>query len=132
MYEFHGWITLAETPYDVDAGEYDEKYEDLRNHIDNLSWSSCMVDLLELNGRNTLIMNGYPNRRRSEANELRQLISYVSEKFTGAYGIIYEYDELTEIANGRGVFSVIVVRRGKCIPALDPFLSPAVPVIEDP
>lgn len=132
MYEFHGWITLAETPSDVDAGKYDEKYDALWNHIDTLNWSSGKVDLLELNGRNTLIVNGYPNRRRSEANELKQLITYVAEIFSGAYGIIYEYDEQTETANGRGVFSVTVVRRGQCLTSLDPFLSPAIPVIEDP
>lgn len=132
MYEFHGWITLAETPYDVDAGEYDEKYEALRNYIDNLNWSSGKIELLELNGRNALIVNGYPNRRRSEANELAQLMTYVTKNFTGAYGIIYEYDELTETVAGRGVFSVTVVRRGHCLPSLDPFLSPAIPVIEDP
>jgi hypothetical protein len=131
LYEFHGWITLAETPYDVDVGKYNEKFDALCNYVDKLDWSSCKIDLLELNGRNILILNGYPNRRRSEANELAQLISYVAKNFTGAYGLIYELDEQTETVSGRGVFSVTVVRRGQCLPSLDPFLSPAIPVIED-
>lgn len=132
MYEFHGWITLAETATDVDIGTFDDNYNLIRTHISRLGWPSGVAEFLEINGRVVLVLNGYPNRRRSEAKELTELVSLVATKFKGAYGLIYELDELTETTGGRGVFSVTVVKRGECLLALDPFLSPTIPSIENP
>jgi hypothetical protein len=85
-----------------------------------------------MNGVYTLVINAIQNRRRSEANELHQLLTYVVKEFKGAYGLVYEYDEQLETSYGRGVYSVNVVKRGYCELALDPFLSPVIPVVEDP
>jgi hypothetical protein len=54
------------------------------------------------------------------------------EDFKGAYGLVYEYDEQAQTAEGRGVFTVNAIKRGRCEKLLDPFLSPTVPVVEDP
>lgn len=132
MYEFHGWIKLAESTSEIDEGSLESKCKKLRDVLSKIEWSSGRAELLLLNGLYTLVLNAIPNRRRGESRELNELILLVLEEFKGAYGIIYEYDEQSEVAAGQGVFSVRVVKRGQCESQLDPFLSPVVPVVEDP
>ena len=132
MYEFHGWIRLAESASEIDEGSLDEKVKLLENCISRIEWDSGKVEVMLANGVYTLLVNTVPNRRRDEADELSNLISFVVDNFKGAYGIIYEYDEQTRTEYGRGVFSVTVIKRGSHVLALDPFLSPLAPVAEDP
>lgn len=132
MYEFHGWIRLAESPSEIDEGSLDEKVNLLKNCISRIEWDSGKAEVMLANGVYTLLVNAVPNRRRDEADELSKLISFVVDNFKGAYGIIYEYDEQTRTEYGRGVFSVNVIKRGSRTLALDPFLSPLTPVAEDP
>ena len=132
MYEFHGWIRLAESPSEIDEGELDSKCKKLQHLFSNINWSSGKAELLLLNGGYTVVLNGIPNRRRNEAEELSQIIDYIIKNFKGAYGLVYEYDEQTQTAAGHGVFSVKVIKRGRYDLGLDPFLSPLIPVVEDP
>jgi hypothetical protein len=132
MYEFHGWIRLADSPSEIDEGALDDKTKILESMISSIEWVNGKIDLLTANGVHTLIMNAVPNRRRDEADDLATLLSFVVDNFKGAYGIVYEYDEQTRTEYGRGVFSVNVIKRGTCTRTLDPFLSPLVPVAEDP
>jgi hypothetical protein len=134
MYEFHGWIVLNETPYETDVGSFDIKVKALSERIAALDWSSAAANLSNLNGMFVVTVNGCPNRRRYKAEELRQLLDLIVGEFAGAYGIIYEEDDeaTTMPLHGERAFSVTVIKRGKCVPAMDPFLSPMVPVIEDP
>ena len=131
MYEFNGWIRIAESPAEIDAGLLDQKCNDLSRFLSQFSWGSGKVELLTLNGSHTVQLIAVPNRRRQEAKDLNLIIDYIVENFSGAYGIIYEYDEGAPTANGHGVFSVKVIKRGRVEPRLDPFLSPLVPVCED-
>ena len=131
MYEFHGWINLAESPSEVDEGKLEQKCSELEEFIAGLDWSSGQCKLLQMNGLYTVIVNARPNRRRSEAEELRELIKLITSEFKGAYGIVHEYDEQGSLPAGRGVFTVNVIKRGYCEIRLDPFLSPTNPVVED-
>lgn len=131
MYEIHGWIRLAESPSEIDDGGLDKKCEKLREFLAEINWLSGKLELMVLNGVYTVVMHAIPNRRRSEAHDLARIIDRIVCEFKGAYGIIYEYDELTVTEYGRGVFSVKVIKRGRFELALDPFLSPLVPVVED-
>lgn len=132
MYEFHGWIKLVESPSEVDEGALQSKCNTLRNTLnEQINWPSGRAELLLLNGVYMLVLNAVPNRRRSEADELDNLVSNIISDFKGAYGIIYEYDEMVETPTGRGIFSVRVIKRGSCEVFLDPFLSPKIPVVED-
>jgi hypothetical protein len=97
-----------------------------------IEWPSGRAEMLLMNGENILLLNAIPNRRRSEANDLNKIIGIIIHEFKGAYGIIYEYDEGVVTPEGRGLFTVKVIKRGKCESALDPFLSPTIPVVEDP
>jgi len=132
MYEFHGWIKVLVTSSEADSGETEKKIDELRTFISGINWLSGKIELLLLNGIYILILNAVPNRRRSEADELAEIIDYITRNFKEAYGIVYEYDEQIETPNGRGIFSVNVIKRGRCEVLLDPFLSPFVPIVEDP
>ncbi len=132
MYEIHGWIKLAESTSEIDEGGFDAKCGKLRDFIRQVRWPSGILELTVMNGVHVLTIHAAPNRRRTEAEELNRLLEFVVQEFKGAYGVVYEYDEQAETAEGRGVFSVKVVKRGRCELALDPFLSPAIPVVEDP
>ena len=131
MYEFHGWIKLAESTSDFDEGGLEEKCDKLRIRLNELNWPSGRAEVLLLNGFYVSTLNAIPNRRRSESKELEELLTFITSEFGGAYGLIHEYDDQTETSTGRGVFSVKVIRRGKCETRLDPFLSPTSPVVED-
>ncbi len=131
MYEFHGWIKLVESTREIDEGGLEQKCQELQRRLNKLRWPSGKAAILLLNGLYTLTLNAIPNRRRSEATELQELLRFVTSEFKGAYGLVYEHDEDTELPNGWGVFSVNVIRRGECETRLDPFLSPRIPVVED-
>lgn len=131
MYEFHGWIKLAESTSDTDEGRLEQKCEQLRLRLNRLNWPSGRAEILLLNGFYTLSLSAIPNRRRSESKELQELLGFITSEFKGAYGLVYEYDEQIEFPDGRGAFSVKVIRKGTCETRLDPFLSPALPVVED-
>ncbi len=132
VYEIHGWIKLAESASEINEGGLDAKCDKLRGFVREISWPSGVLELAVMNGVHVLIIHAAPNRRRSEADDLDRLPEFVIREFKGAYGVVYEYDEQAETAEGRGIFSVKVLKRGRCELALDPFLSPAIPVVEDP
>lgn len=132
MYEFHGWLALAETPHDIDDGRLDDKIARLQSLLDTLALSPSIARIVLHNGRRTLSLHAYPNRRRTEAEHLRRVLDHVVESLPGSYGIVYERDEQHELPHGRGLFSVLVVKKGRWQAAPDPFLSPNVPEIEDP
>lgn len=113
MYEFHGWIKLAESPQEIDCGDLEEKCGRLKEALAHLKWSSGKAELLTLNGFHVLTLNGIPGRRRSEAHDLDRILTLVAQDFKGAYGVVYEYDVQTQTAGGRGVFSVKVIKRRK-------------------
>ncbi|MCP1619873.1 immunity protein 7 of polymorphic toxin system [Pseudomonas sp. SLBN-26] len=130
MYEFHGWIKLSESPSEMDEGGLDQKVKKFKNELSSFGWSSGRGEILLMNGVYTLVLNAIPNRRRTEAEDLQKIVDIVTKDFAGAYGLIYEYDEQASTEYGRGVFSVRVIKRGKCEVFLDPFLSPVIPVVE--
>ncbi|HVJ62257.1 MAG TPA: Imm7 family immunity protein [Tahibacter sp.] len=131
MYEFHGWIALAETSQEIDEGGLEQKIVRLQTLLDTLDFSPSIAHIVIHNGRCTLSLHAYPNRRRSEADNLRELIEHIVESMPGSYGIVYERDEQWELPHGRGLFCALVVKKGRWHIALDPFLSPNIPQIED-
>ena len=133
MYEIHGWIRLAESPDDIDEGELDAKVDRLATLVAAVPLPGGLFELLAVNGSRTLVVHIDTNRRRPGLEHaLDEILAFVTGELPGSYGVLYEYDEQDRVHHGRGVFSVRVVKRGRCEPALDPFLSPLVPVAENP
>ena len=57
------------------------------------SWHDATFDLNNLNGQHFLTMTGFVNRRREEGDLLELLLSIVSRRLPGAWGLIYERDD---------------------------------------
>lgn len=130
MYNVFGWVFLSDSPSEIDEGNHDLECQKLKEYIEKLTWSNP-PRIFPSNGFYIVTVHMIINRRRSEAEELDLLLKYIVEHFKGAYGIVYEYDNYIEVPAGRGVYSVKVLKRGRIEVALDPFLSPVCPVVED-
>jgi hypothetical protein len=131
MYEFHGWIGLAESTEEADAGNLDTILRDLRALVERMDWQAGSVDLAIFNGGHFLRMDGLINRRRDEAREVTAIFEYVAEYLPGSWGLLYERSADMPEPPGQNAFRVGVLARGKLEYRLDPFLSPCRPVIED-
>lgn len=128
MYEFHGWIGLAETTEEADAGRLDTLLDGLRALLAGIDWATGTARLSMLNGQPFLNLDGLVNRRRDEAEDVERIFGYVAEHLPGSYGLLYERaDDLLD----QEAFRVRVLARGVLTEREDPFLSPIRPTIED-
>lgn len=132
MYQFHCWVVLSQSQAEIDEVDIDLSVAELKTRAAQLFENTVVYRFFFHNGRQILTLNGCPNRRGSIASSVRRMLECVVEKLPGSYGLLYEHDEGVELPVGRGLFTVTVVKKGQLVVALDPFLSPAVPVIEDP
>ncbi|WP_275291964.1 Imm7 family immunity protein [Amycolatopsis sp. La24] len=134
MYTFHGWFELDESPSEVEWGEekFDELLEEVRERVAAIDWLSGEARLKVFNGMHVLTVNGMPNRRRDEEQELTELLEYVARLLPGSHGLLYELDDDAREMPWPDGFRVRVMARGEITVRLDPFLSPLRPVVEDP
>ena len=131
MYEFHGWIGLAESPEESDAGNLQPILDELRTLLGRLDWQTASADLATFNGQPFLRMDGLINRRRDEADDVDDLLRFVADRLKGSWGLVYERAADMPVPPGPGAFRVRALARGVIHERLDPFLSPCQPVIED-
>lgn len=131
MFEFHGWATIrdntSETNDDISAQIVDK----IENQISSFNWDRGILEIKAVNGEYHLVVSGFTNHKSQEADEVFSLFQYISDIAPGSYGILNVRDD--EDANGKNnVFQVFVLTRGKFTEREDCYLSPVVPVIEDP
>jgi immunity protein 7 of polymorphic toxin system len=131
MHEFHAWIGLSESPEENDLGGLQQIVDELQRLVAASNWPDAVFELRSLNGQNFLIATGMVNRRRAEGEQLDLLISVVTRKLPGSWGLIYERDDEMPNPPGPNAYRVRVIARGQIWDRLDPFLSPCNPVIED-
>jgi hypothetical protein len=94
MYEFHGWISLADCFDEITSKDFEAKIESLKKMITtiNSGHPSAKYFLTEINGRNSLLFDAYPNRKRFEVDDLRDLIKKILILFPYSYGSYFEID----------------------------------------
>ena len=134
MHDFNGWIELAETPEEIDDGGLAEALADLHAYLVDLKArsTSWRAEVWHLNGFHTLMISGNVNRMRGERDDLLSLLEFVAERLPGSAGLVYERADEMPVPPGPQAFIVHVIARGLVSIRLDPFLSPTVPVVEDP
>ena len=133
MYKFHGWVQLLASFDPENEDDLDEAaLERLRGMVDEINRAAGMAVVRPMNGEKYLLLHGAHNRRAGRAERVKSLIEFAASRFPGSHGLLYEWDEQTKTEHGFGVWSVSVIKRGRVERALDPFLSPTVPVTEDP
>ncbi|HEX8347199.1 MAG TPA: Imm7 family immunity protein [Actinoplanes sp.] len=131
MYEFHGWIGIAETAEESDAGNLPALLQELCLFVADISWQTATLDLNYLNGQPFLRMDGLVNRMRDEARKVEAIYAFVADRLPGSYGLLYERADDMPTPPGPGGFRVGILARGRLRYDLDPFLSPCHPIIED-
>lgn len=131
MYEFHGWIGIAESTEEADAGNLTRLLDELREFLAQIDHDGWLLDLSFLGGQPFLTTAGLVNRMRDEARDVERIFGFVAQRLPGSYGLLYERAADLPVPPGPGAFRVRVLARGDLVERLDPFLSPCQPTIED-
>ena len=127
MYQFNGWFELCER---TDGEDEDvtllPALAGLAALVDRLRWPTGNADMVSYNWCHYLRLTGVAQRHRgSEADDIDSLLSFISVKLPGSYGLLYERsDEDSDRMLGPDLFVVRVMARGTVQTRLDPFLSP--------
>jgi hypothetical protein len=131
VYEFHGWVVLAESAEESDVGGLGAALDEVRARLEGSGWPPANAVLGWRNGRAVLTLEGAANRPGAEAGALDELLGFVAARLPGSYGLLYERDDERIEPPGPNAFRVRVLARGEIRDGEDPFLSPCRPVIED-
>ena len=136
MFEFHGWAKICRSYKNVDFEDDDESLLDnivieIRDYMQNLGWETGVLDIRIINGQYHFWTSGFTNHKGAEAQELLELYRFIGQKAPGSYGVLYTFDSGTDLGF-RENFIVYVLVRGDLLEIPDPFLSPFIPVVEDP
>lgn len=106
-------------------------YSKIKEKIEGYAWNRGILDIQVVNASYHVIVSGYTNHRAQDAEEIFELYQYVAELSPKAYGLLYIWDD--EDPNGlTNEFQVFVLLRGGLHERRDPFLSPCIPVLDDP
>jgi hypothetical protein len=132
MFEYAGWLTVYESP--GEEGEDDALLASVISKIEarlpELECHNREIGLRNFNGMWRLWFVGMNNRPRGDWAELVAFITWIAESAPGSYGLVHHYDD--EDPAHDGGMQVLVIKRGVVGRAADSFLSPRIPVIEDP
>jgi len=128
MIEFHGWLTLRESPAEIDSGELPAL---VRKFEDTIAKEDFGFEIMQryINGSCQLWISGNANHKGPDFDRLIEIINDISNSATGSYGLIYLWDDEDSVFNNE--FQVFVIKRGIIRREKDHYLSPCVPIIED-
>ena len=160
MVEFHGWATIRFTAENRDR-EDEEQLQDaavaaVQSYVHAMGYgpvtdapvltervahpysgalvsaarANVVVDVRIVNGKTQLWAAGAKNHAAPVKQELLDLFTYIAHVAPGSYGLLYLHDD--EDPTHFNAFEVYVLRRGALSVQADPFLSPFVPLVEDP
>jgi Immunity protein 7 len=132
MFQYHGWLVVWAAPHETDT-EYRDTHaaaDYLRGVLDEVADEPGLRDLRWVNGMAQCHFGGFSNHRNSTFDDLLVGVHGVAKRAPGSYGLVYYRDD--EDPKHHDEFRVLVIRRGQLAEEADPFLSPTVPVIEDP
>ncbi|WP_237227867.1 Imm7 family immunity protein [Rubinisphaera sp. JC750] len=129
MFEFHGWARIHYHTHDTNSIKQNHCWDQLAEYVSSIPHE--LIHLHRCNGCDSLVVAGMHNHR---ANYIIDLFQWVARNATGSYGILYIRDDedVRNDANFTNCFRVWRLCRGKLTEHNDPFLSPAIPIVEDP
>ena len=130
MLEYHAWVTLRESPREVDEGNLNRIVAEIRRELADWDSFNPKSSLQPVNGTYFLTVTGSANHLSSHIERCRRLLELVAKIAPGSYGLFYVWDD--EDPAHANEFRVWVLARGTLQPRSDPFLSPCIPTFEDP
>lgn len=127
MFEYHGWAVIHDDTYEDNATNLRRIIGELQQLADDFNDGSGMTDIRNINGAWYVTFAGHPNHRH---DCVFGWFKWLAEHAPGSYGLLYvRDDESPEFGNA---FQVCCLRRGQVEVRIDPFMSPCIPVVEDP
>jgi len=136
MFEFHGWARVQYHTHDTDSILQDRCWDNLVEYVETIP--NELVSYNRYNMCNSVFVNGQHNHRSEYVIELFQ---WIADNAPGAYGILYIRDDEDGLWGDKdpcrksdysNEFRVWRLCRGTLQELDDPFLSPAIPTVEDP
>ncbi|GAA1967341.1 Imm7 family immunity protein [Amycolatopsis minnesotensis] len=129
MFEYHGWVAIAETPgAESDDASLKRTVERVGRRMSDLG-DYGLLDLRWLNGSPFLHFAGLLNHRGRWGDEILDLFEHTGRLAPGSYGLLYLRDHTDPFQGNE--FRVCRMAKGQVTEHDDPFLSPAVPTVED-
>ncbi len=104
MYEYHGWLSLRESPSEIDGGKLGQSIVRIEQLIAEFSnhKSDCTL----------------------------KLFKQIATEAPGTYGVLFIWDD-EDLSGLSNAFQVWKLARGNAVQVADTLLSPCVPTIED-
>ena len=133
MYEYHGWITLLASPKDLDEEEIIlwEMSQEINELLLPLNKEHGVAHLESINGNHMISLFGHFNHANSVEPLLLDILKKLAAKAPGSYGLLYIRDD--ENMDGLdNEFQVWKLVRGEVKACKDQYLSPCIPIVEDP
>ncbi|HET9109261.1 MAG TPA: Imm7 family immunity protein [Ktedonobacterales bacterium] len=139
MFEVHGWATIRLTPENRDRDDEEELHRRAMSQIESqvgyyvndLGWAyNPLLEMRKVNGEALIRVEGFSNHAGTLMEDLQALFHTIAEVAPGSYGLIYTMNDEEPAYDNE--FRVYVLARGTLVERNDPFLSPFVPVVEDP
>ena len=127
MFEYHGWAVVRDTTSDGDPESLHRIVGELQRTASAFNDGTAVTDIRWINGACYVSFAGNPNHRHEC---VFGWFHWLARHAPGSYGILYVWDD--EDLNFGNVFRVFCLRRGQVEERIDPFLSPCMPVVEDP
>lgn len=129
MFEFHGWASIHYHTHDTNSELQKHCWQQLVEHIATIP--NELIRLQYYNGCYSAIVAGQHNHH---SEYVIDLFRWIAVNAPGSYGLLYIRDD--EDCSSDGVYSncfrVWRLCRGTLTECDDPFLSPAIPTVEDP
>lgn len=121
-------MALAATPEVDDVDEIALRLDEIRRLLEEFG-DYGLVDLRPPNGTYFVHIAGMPNHRGGHGTASIQLLRDIGRAAPGSYGLLYTLDDEHPVHDNE--FRVYRSARGEVTEHADPFLSPAIPTIED-
>ncbi|MCX5231517.1 Imm7 family immunity protein [Streptomyces sp. NBC_00233] len=129
MFEYHGWITIHDSPGDDDETRLAVIVESLRHRIEAID-SPYLLDLRWMNGEAVVHLGGFSNHA---SPEIADFFRHVGSVAPGSYGLLHVRDDEDPRHGNEYENAVRVLRmaRGDVTEHTEALLSPCIPTIED-
>ncbi len=127
MYEYHGWLSLRESPSEIDGGKLGQSIVRIEQLIAEFPDKSAVVGLKRINGMYSLWITGHSNHK---SDCTLKLFKQIATEAPRTYGVLFIWDD-EDLSGLSNAFQVWKLARGNAVQVADTLLSPCVPTIED-
>ena len=132
MFQVHGWAVVTSGTYEIDTEADASLLAALGKQIDLVRTTNIKIHLdVGLNG--DLHILSVADHKNHRYEPIIDLFRWLADGSNGSYGLLYVLDdEDFQSGDYAEEFRVWRLARGVLEERSDPFLSPPVPVVEDP